>query len=45
MNRCDDYAGRLFATNSEEIVHSSAYGRLTKDLLQANEQARAQQYL
>ncbi len=45
MNRCDDRAERLFATDSEEDDRSSAYGQLTRDLLRANEQARAQQYL
>jgi len=45
MNRRDDRAGHLFATDSEEEVRSHAYGRLTKDLLRANEQARAWQYL
>jgi len=45
MNRRDDRAGPLFATNFEEGVHISAYGRLTRDLVRAKEQARAQQYL
>jgi hypothetical protein len=45
MNRCDDRAGPLFTTDSEEGVRSSAYGRLTRDLLRTKEQARAQQYL
>jgi len=45
MNRRDDRAGHLFATHSEEGVRSCAYGRLTRDLLRANEQARARQYL
>jgi len=45
MNRCDDRAGRLFATDSEEGDRSSVYGQLTRDLLRAKEQARAQQYL
>jgi len=44
MNRCDDRAGHLFATDSEEEVRSHAYGRFTRDLLRANEQVRAQQY-
>jgi len=38
-------AERLFAANSEEGVRSSAYGQLMKNLLQAIEQARAQQNL
>ena len=41
MNRRDDRAGYLAATDSEEEVRSCAYGRLTRDLLQANAQARA----
>jgi len=45
MNRRDDDAGHLFATDSEEEVRSSAYGRLTKDSLRANEQVRARQHL
>jgi len=45
MNRCDDFAGRLFTTDSEEGARSSAYGQLMKDLLQAKGQARAQYYL
>jgi len=55
MNRRDDHAGHLLATDSEEGDRSSAYGQLTRDLLRANEQAclrafthrqaRAQQYL
>ncbi len=42
MNRCDDCAGRLFATDSEAGVRISAYGQLMKDLLQAKGQVRAQ---
>jgi len=42
MNRCDDCAGRLFATDFEEGVRSSAYGQLMKSLLQAKGQATAQ---
>jgi len=45
MNRRDDDAGHLLAMDSEEEVRSSAYGRLTKDSLRANEQARARQHL
>jgi len=30
MNRRDGRAGHLFATDSEEEVRSSAYGRLTR---------------
>jgi len=45
MNRCDDCAGHLFATDSEEEVRSRAYGRLTRDSLRTNEQARALQHL
>ncbi len=45
MNRRDDRAGPLFAKNSEEEGRSSAYGRLTRDLVRAKEQARAQQPL
>jgi len=45
MNRCDDCAGHLFATDSEEGVRSSAYGQLMKDVLQSKGQARAQQNL
>jgi len=45
MTRCDDHAERLFSTASEEGDRSSAYGQLTRDLLRANEQVRAQQYL
>jgi len=41
MNRRDDRAGHLVATDPEEGVRSCAYGRPTRDLLQANEQARA----
>jgi len=42
MSHCDDCAGRLFATDSEEGVRSLAYGQLMKDLLQTKGQARAQ---
>jgi len=45
MNRRDDRAGPLFATDSEEGVRSSAYGRPTRDSLRAKEQARARLYL
>jgi len=45
MNRRDDRAGHLFATNPKEDVRSCAYGQLTRDLLRTNEQARARQYL
>ena len=44
MNRCDDHAGPLLATDSEEEGRSSAYGRQTKDSLRAKEQVRARQY-
>jgi len=30
MNRRDDHAGHLPATDSEEEVRSTAYGRLTR---------------
>jgi len=45
MNRRDDRAGSLFATNACEEGRSRAYGRLSKDLLRAKEQARARQHL
>ncbi len=45
MNRRDDHAGHLLATDSEEEGRSRAYGRQTKDSLRANEQVRARQYL
>jgi len=45
MNRRDDRVGRLFATDSEEKVRSNAYGRLKRDLLRTNEQARARLHL
>jgi len=45
MNRHDDRAGPLVATDYEEEGRSSAYGRRTKDSLRAKEQARAWQYL
>jgi len=44
MNRRDDRAGHLFATNSEEGVRSRAYGQLMRDALRTNEPARARQY-
>jgi len=44
MNRCDDHAGPLLATDSEEETRSNAYERLTRDALRAKEQVRAQQY-
>jgi len=44
MNHRDDHAGHLLATDSEEEGRSSAYGRPTKDLLRAKEQARARQH-
>jgi len=44
MNRRDDRAGPLFATDACEEVRSHAYGRLSKDALRAKEQARARQY-
>jgi len=40
MNRRDDCAGPLFATDSEEEVRSSAYGRLMRDSLRTKEQAK-----
>jgi len=36
MNRCEGCAERLFATDSEEGVRSSAYGQLMKDSLRTN---------
>jgi len=44
MNRCDDHAGPLHATDYEEESRSNAYERLTKDTLRAKEQVRARQY-
>jgi len=44
MNRRDDRDGHLFATGSEEEARSCAYGRLMRDLLRANEQARVRQH-
>jgi len=38
MNRRDDCAGPLFATDACEEVRSRAYGRLSKDLLRTREQ-------
>jgi len=35
MNRRDDRAGPLFATNACDEGRNRAYGRLSKDLLQA----------
>jgi hypothetical protein len=40
MNRRDDCAGTLFATDSEEGVRSRAYGRPTRDLVRTKEQAK-----
>jgi len=45
MNRRDDRAGPLFATDSEEGVRSRAYEQLMRDSLRAKEQVRARQYL
>jgi len=45
MNRCDNRAGPFFATDSEDGARSNAYERLTRDLLRAKEQVRAQQHL
>jgi len=39
MNRRDDRAEPLFATNSFDEGRSHAYERLSKDLLQTKEQA------
>jgi len=44
MNRCDDHAGYLFATDFFDEGSSYAYGRLRKHSLRINEPARAQQY-
>jgi len=40
MNRRDDCAGPLFATDFCEKGRSHIYGRLSKDSLRAKEQAR-----
>jgi len=45
MNRRDDCAGTLFATNFEEGDRSRAYGRPTRNSLRAEGQARARQHL
>ncbi len=45
MNRRDDHAGPLFATNACEEGRSHVYGHQSKDLLRAKEQVRARQYL
>jgi len=45
MNRRDDRAGPLFATDSEEGVRNRAYGRPTRGSLRAKEQVGARQYL
>jgi len=45
MNRRDDHAEPLFATDSCEEGRSRAYGRLSKDSLRAKEQVRARQHL
>jgi len=45
MNFRDDGVGRLFATDSEEEVRSSACGQLKRNLSRANEQARARLHL
>jgi len=39
MNRRDDRAGPLFATDACEEGRSYVYGRLNKDLLRTKEQA------
>jgi len=44
MNRRDDCAEPLVATDFCEYVRSHAYGRLSKDSLRAKEQARARQH-
>jgi hypothetical protein len=41
MNRRDDCAGSLFATDSEEGDRSRAYGQLKRTSLRTKEQARA----
>jgi len=45
MNRRDDCAGSLFATNSCDEERSHAYERLSKDSLRAKEQVRVRQHL
>ena len=40
MNRRDDCAGPLAATDSEEEGRSYAYGRVMRDLLRSKGQAR-----
>jgi len=45
MNRRDDRAWPLFATNACDEGRNHAYGRLSKDLLRAKEQVRARQHL
>jgi len=45
MNRRDDYAEPLFATDSEEGGRSCAYDRPTKDSLRTKEPARARRHL
>ncbi len=44
MNRGDDRAGHLFATDFFDEDRSYAYGRLRKSSLRIDEPARAQQY-
>ncbi len=45
MNRRDDHAEPLFATDSCEEVRNRVYGRPSKDSLRAKEQVRARQHL
>jgi len=45
MNRRDDHAESLFATDSCEEGRNRAYGRLSKDSLRAKEQVRVRQNL
>jgi len=45
MNRRDDRAGPLFATNACDKGRSHAYGRLSRDSLRTKEQVRARQHL
>jgi len=45
MNRRDDCAEHLFATDFCEKGRSHVYGHLSKGSLRAKEQARARQYL
>jgi len=45
MNRRDDCAGPLFATDYCERERIRVYGRLSKDSLQAKEQVRVRQHL